>query len=198
MASAPLRQPRLSVELFRAFLESRPDEEHWELINGAAVMMTPPTKVHQRIASNLEHLLNEALERHDPTKMAYQATGVNLAPTLEHYDPEPDVAVVDADTDEERYSNRFYLAAEVVSSSDRTFVEEKRTVYKLHEACTCVLTAWQDRMEVRVDLRTDAGWQEHMLSTPDKEIVLAAFGLRCKLIDLYRGTSLARRAGGSR
>ncbi len=81
MASAPLRNhPRMSVELFRGFREGRPDEERWELIDGVAVMMTPPTKIHQRIGNNLANLLNEALERHAPAMAAYQCTGVNLAP----------------------------------------------------------------------------------------------------------------------
>jgi hypothetical protein len=39
MASAPLRTPRMSVELFRGFVEGRPDEEHWELIDRVAMMM---------------------------------------------------------------------------------------------------------------------------------------------------------------
>src|SRR5205085_10722482 len=98
MASLPLHKPlRLSVDVFRGFLGGRPDEERWELIDGVPVMMAPPTKAHQRIASNLERLLNDALERHDPSLAAYQRTGLNLAPQVEHYDPEPDVAVVDAD-----------------------------------------------------------------------------------------------------
>ncbi|MFL4976948.1 MAG: hypothetical protein ACJ8FV_00615 [Xanthobacteraceae bacterium] len=40
------KPPRLSVELFRRFLDSRPDEEHWELIAGVAMMMAPPTVAH--------------------------------------------------------------------------------------------------------------------------------------------------------
>jgi Uma2 family endonuclease len=66
MASAPIRDhQRLSVALFRGFLEGRPEEERWELIDGLPVMMAPPTKAHQRIASNLERLLNDALEAQD-------------------------------------------------------------------------------------------------------------------------------------
>ena len=56
----------LSIAAFRAWLESRPDEEHWELIAGVPMMMAPATKAHQRIASNLERLLNDALEVHRP------------------------------------------------------------------------------------------------------------------------------------
>jgi len=124
MAGAPQRKPsRLSVELFRGFLEGRPDEEHWELIDGVAVMMAPPTLAHQRIASNLQLLLNEALERQMPALSVYQPAGLNLAPPVENYDPKPDVVVIDSDASEqpgERYANRFYLVAEIVSASDRT------------------------------------------------------------------------------
>jgi hypothetical protein len=36
--------PILSVASFRAWLASRPDEEHWELIEGVPMMMTPPNR----------------------------------------------------------------------------------------------------------------------------------------------------------
>jgi Uma2 family endonuclease len=44
----------LSIETFRAWVQSRPREEHWELIGGVIMMMAPATHDHQRIASNLE------------------------------------------------------------------------------------------------------------------------------------------------
>src|SRR3954451_4164993 len=116
----------LSIKAFRAGVESPPDSEHWELIAGAPVMMAPPTKAHQQIAYNLDRLLRDALERHRPTWTAFQRVGLNLAPVAPDYDPEPDVVVIDTNTpDDERYFDRFYLAAEVVSSSDRKTVERK-------------------------------------------------------------------------
>ncbi len=194
MAGVPQRKPpRLSVELFRGFLEGRPDEERWELIDGVAVMMAPPTLAHQRIASNFQLLLHAALESHAPTLTVYQRAGLNLAPPVEYYDPEPDVVVIDSDASEnpgERYANRFYLVAEIVSASDRAYAESRRGVYKLHEACKCILTVQQDRCEVRVDLRADPGWKEQVLTEPDDLLVLPDFGLRCRVSDLYRGTAL--------
>ncbi len=57
MASvAQHKPPPMSIELFRAFYSTRPDEERWQLIDGVAVMMPPPIPAHQRIASNLEGL----------------------------------------------------------------------------------------------------------------------------------------------
>ena len=50
----PVRKDgKFSVEEFFALMESRPEEERWQLIDGVAMMMPPPTLVHQRIASNL-------------------------------------------------------------------------------------------------------------------------------------------------
>jgi Uma2 family endonuclease len=88
--------PILSVAAFRAWLASRPDEEHWELIEGVPMMMTLPNRRHQRIASNLVSLLNAAFKRHNPMLAAYHDIGVNIVSTAP-YDPEPDVAVIRED-----------------------------------------------------------------------------------------------------
>ena len=187
------KPPRLSVELFRAFYATQPEEEQWQLIDGAAVMMTPPTVAHQIIATNLHILLYQALQRHAPTLTALQRLGVNIAPPVEDYDPEPDIAVIDASAGrdpERRYIDRFYLAAEIASASDRAWVEKKREIYKLHETCTCILTVQQDRLEVRIDRRTTDIWGEQVLKNSDDLLVLPDFGLRCKLAVLYRGTAL--------
>jgi Uma2 family endonuclease len=92
--SGALREnaPILSVDSFRKWLASRPDEEHWELIEGVPVMMAPPNRRHQRITTNLENLLNAALKHHNPDLAAYHDVGVNIVSTVP-YDPEPDVAV---------------------------------------------------------------------------------------------------------
>jgi Uma2 family endonuclease len=185
----------LSIDTFRAWLESRPGEEHWELIGGVAVMMAPATRDHQRIASNLERLLNGALEARRPELAAYQRVGLNLAPVAPDYDPEPDVVVINADeTGDERYSDRFYLAAEIASASDRKTVEHKRDIYKRHPDCRCVLVIQQDRFDVGVSSLTNTGWTERRLNKSTDQLELEEFGLRCTLADLYRGTALQPRA----
>ena len=114
MARRAEQSPRgLSVEAFRAFYRGRPDDERWELIDGVPARVTPPpTFVHQRIASNLERLLNDALEAYDPVRAAYQRGGLNLKRAVANYDPEPDVVVVDVVVaPDQQYADRFYLAA---------------------------------------------------------------------------------------
>src|SRR5882757_10548909 len=139
--SLKAERKQLSVDAFRAFYQCRPDEERWELIDGVAMMMAPPTFAHQRIASNLERLLNDALETFDPARAAYQRGGLNLKRPVANYDPEPDVVVVDIVlAPDQHYADRFYLAAEAVSGSDRKTLTGKREIYKLHQHCGCVLT----------------------------------------------------------
>src|SRR5258707_874117 len=144
----------LSIKAFRAWVETRPERERWELIGGVPVMMAPPTHDHQRIASNLERLLNGALEAHHPEFSAYQRVGLNLAPIVPDYDPEPDVAVISAnERGDVRYSDRFFLAAEIVSTSDRKTIESKCDVYQPHPDCRSVLIIEQDRYRVIVAVR---------------------------------------------
>ena len=182
--------PILSVASFRTWLASRPDEEHWELIEGVPVMMTPPNRRHQRIASNLESLLNAALKRHDSAFAAYHDIGVNILSTVP-YDPEPDVAVIREDENPDpRYADCFYLVAEVLSDSDEGFIDSKRDIYRAHSFCTCILLIRQDRMEITADRRTVEGWRSQVLRADD-ELALPEFGLACQVKDVYRDTPLA-------
>ncbi len=181
--------PILSVASFRTWLSSRPDEEHWELIEGVPVMMTPPNRRHQRIASNLEALLNAALERNELELTAYHDIGVNIVSTVP-YDPEPDVAVIREDENPDpRYADRFYLVAEVLSESDKNVIESKRDIYRAHPSCICILLVRQDRAEIMVDRRTAEGWRTDVLRAAD-ELSLPEFGLLCAVLDVYRDTPL--------
>jgi Uma2 family endonuclease len=183
------RTPILSVASFRAWLASRPDEEHWELVEGVPMMTTPPNRRHQRIASNLESLLNAALRRHNPALTAYHDIGVNIISTVP-YDPEPDVAVIREDENPDpRYADRFYLVAEILSESDKSVIESKRDIYRAHPSCTCILLVRQDRIEITFDRRTAEGWQSQALYGAD-ELTLQEFGLTCLVKDVYRDTLL--------
>jgi Uma2 family endonuclease len=160
------------------------------LIEGVPMMMTPPNRRHQRIASNLESLLNAALKRHDPAFVAYHDIGVNIVSTVP-YDPEPDVAVIREDENPDpRYATRFYLVAEVLSESDKAVIESKRDIYRAHPSCISILLVRQDRIEIIVDRRTGDGWRSEVLHAAD-QLNLPEFGLNCAVSDVYRDTSLA-------
>jgi Uma2 family endonuclease len=194
------RAGRMSGAAFRAFQDGRPDHERWELIAGVPMMVTPPTIAHNHIATNLQRLLNDALAAHDRSRLAIQRPGIELGSG--DYKPEPDVAVIDAEYEAgQRFVERAYLLAEVVSATDdvrvpgtdRNWVDVKREIYLAHAACEAVLIIEQDWMDVRVDVRSDKGWQSLKLGPGDK-LSLPAFGLRCTVTDLYEGTPLQPRS----
>lgn len=202
------RLGRMSPAEFWSFYEARPDDERWELYDGVPVMMmTPVFPIHNRIGSNFERLLNDALAEHDPSRIAYQRLGIEL-PDVGDYRPEPDVSVIDYDLPpNDRYPTRAYLLAEIVSSTDRervpgtreTRIAAKRRIYRQHAACEAVLTIEQDRIEVLVETPTADGWTSWTLTDPDADLALPTFGLRCRVGDLYEHTPLrSRRASGER
>jgi Uma2 family endonuclease len=196
------RTGRMSLSEFRAFQARRPDRERWELLGGVAMMMTPPTIAHNRIASNLERLLNEGLGHHAPSRLATQRPGLDLGEG--DYRPEPDVGIIDADYGAgQRFVDKAYLLAEVVSDTDevivpgtdRRWIDVKRDLYCSHPDCEAVLVIAQDRMEVRLDLKTEAGWISSVLIGAGAELSIPAFGLQCVLALLYENTPLQPRAG---
>ena len=191
--TALARKPRkLTVEEFLAFYDTRPDEEQWQLIDGTAIMMTPPFVTHQIIASNLQHLLNDAAERDGANWRAYQRIGIEL-PEFSHYRPEPDVAAIDLEVPPgRRYVDRFYLAAEVISRSDDERLDLKRGFYRAHEHNRAILLISQERQELELDRRSGEGWTTEPIAGPDAILELAEFGLSCRLAELYRKTHLAR------
>jgi Uma2 family endonuclease len=201
VAFSDMRAGRMSGAEFRAFQETRPDHERWELVGGIAVMMTPPTLAHNQIATNLQRLLTDALDRHHPSLLAAQRPGVELGDG--DYKPEPDIAVIDADYDcGQRFVDKAYLLAEVVSASDevavpgtnRRWVDVKRDIYRAHEHCRAVLIVSQDRMEVVLDLQAENRWETSLLTGGGAELAIPAFGLRCSVADLYDRTPLVPRS----
>jgi Uma2 family endonuclease len=192
---------RMTGAQFRSFQETRPDRERWELVKGVAIMMVPPTISHQKIADNLIRLLNDALAKHDPARFAVSASGVELgeaalAPIGEDYRPEPDVMVMDADYEpRQRFVNRAYLIAEIVSDTDNELVPGekepwiavKRRLYLAHPPCEAVILIDPYRVEVRIDLRTKDGWISDRFTSLDERLIISNCGLNCGVSDVCDG-----------
>jgi Uma2 family endonuclease len=195
----------MSGSEFRAFQNRRPDHERWELVDGVPMMMTTPTIAHNRIAGNLERLLNATLDQFDPSRLATQRPGIELGSLA--YRPEPDVGVIDANYGAgQRFVDRAYLLAEIVCVADDfpvpgssgRWIDVKREIYLSHPPCEALLIIEQNRIEVRVDVRTKEGWRSARLTDPAAELILTMYGLKCSVSDLYEGTPLQPRAGSRR
>jgi len=129
-APAPALSGTMDVDEFMAFIETRPKGEHWDLIEGIAVMMAPPTVVHQRIAHNLCNLLHAAFTARSLDLFAYTGLGVRT-PGVQNFQPEPDVVVLPGAARYELYSEHFQFAAEILSPSNtRTEIGVKLRRYR--------------------------------------------------------------------
>ena len=182
---------KFSVEEYFALIESRPEEERWQLIDGVAMMMPPPTRVHQQIASNLAFELNTHFRAHRPELCALQEVGL-IVPEAELFRPEADVAVLDAMADYESYANKFYLVAEILSDSNTDKdIAVKRRRYLQHPDNLYFLLIDQRRVRVEVQARV-GGWQPVVLDGLDARLDLPEFGFNARVADLYRGTPLLR------
>jgi Uma2 family endonuclease len=179
----------MDVDEFMAFLETRPDEEHWELIEGVAVMMAPPSYAHQRIASNLSNALNNAFSARHLDLYAYQRAGIRN-PGLRNFHPEPDVVVVGGVAGYELYAESFQLAAEVLSPTNtRQEIDLKLRRYR--EAPDNLYVVVIEPREVRVEIHARrVDWKPAIFTGLDDTVDMPEFGLRCTVADLYRGTPL--------
>ncbi|MFM9939091.1 MAG: Uma2 family endonuclease [Hyphomicrobiaceae bacterium] len=195
------RLPQFTLEMFHAFRDERPREEKWELIDGVPMMMPPPTLIHQRIARNLETLLNERLRVSRPAWMADREIGI-LLPHDETFNPEPDVTVIDTAIDVGQvYATRFYFVAEVLSSSNRPelragsdkpiVLAAKLAFYQQHPPCAGVLIVQQEKVGATLYARAKDFVAVEMNDAADR-LDIPDIGDIGKLGDLYRDTPLWR------
>ncbi|NDW06250.1 Uma2 family endonuclease [Jiella sp. 40Bstr34] len=187
-------------------MASRPEGETWELIDGLFVMQATPTIPHSVIASNIERLLNDALANVLPDLLACREVTIVMeaAGIVGGGNYVPDVAVLDeADLQEGLTSTATcHLAVEVVSPSDRKpiagsarpKIDIKLEGYRNLPSCMAILVVDQSEIAVMALIRTDQGWIESRYDSPDDEIALPDFGLKCKVADIYFRTPALRTA----
>ena len=181
---------KFTVEEYLAFIESRPDDERWQLIDGVALMMPPPTVPHQIIAGNLASALNVLFRRQRRRLIAVQEVGLTV-PNVASFRPRADMAVLDKPFNHKvPYADRFHLVMEVLSdSSTDKDIAAKSSRYIQHPQNLNYLLADQD--EARVELRARAQrWEPVEVKGLDAALELAEWGFRMSLADLYDGTAL--------
>jgi Uma2 family endonuclease len=179
----------MDVEEFMVFLETRPKEERWDLIEGIAVMMATPSLAHQRIAWNLCELLNRAFAAQRSNLFAYQDIAIRL-PGLINFQPEPEVVVAPGIASYDLYAQDLRLVAEILSPSN-TCAEIAMKVRRYREASGNLYAVVIEPREILVEIHAKSrNWQPLILRQAGDPIEMPEFGLRCLVGDLYRGTPL--------
>jgi Uma2 family endonuclease len=181
---------KFTVEEYLAFIDSRPDDERWQLIDGVAMMMPPPTVPHQIIAGNLAFELNALFRQQRRKLLAVQEVGLTV-PNVANFRPRADMAVLDKPFNlKVPYADRFYLVMEVLSdsSTDKDIAAKSSRYIQHPQNLYCLLV---DQDEPRVEVRARAqGWEPVELKGLDAVLELPEWGFRMSLADLYDGMAL--------
>src|SRR4051794_5286826 len=82
----------MDVDEFMTLLQTRPDGERWDLIEGVAVMMAPPSAAHQPIVVKPFPLLKGAFGTNPDGPFPFPGVG-GSAPGVRDFPPQPDVVV---------------------------------------------------------------------------------------------------------
>jgi Uma2 family endonuclease len=181
----------MSFASFATFYAATPEPERWELIDGEAIRMPPPTQTHQRIAGNIEKRLTARLETVRPDWFADREIGVRPSNT-EDYCPQPDVTVTDADVPAGQiYAPRFYIVVEVLSDERIDVIEKKRRLYEDHTSCLAYLLVSQVTTSVQLHTRGPHGWQVKVIDRPTDAVILPVIGDIGPLSAFYARTFLA-------
>jgi Uma2 family endonuclease len=186
----------MDVDEFMAFVETRPGKEHWELIEGVAVLMTPASIAQSRIGHNLSELLNHAFEARRLDFFAYIGTAVRVE-NNRHFQAQPDVVVVPGVASYDLHSEKFQLAGEIMSSTNtRQEIDLKLRRYREGPDNLYVVVIEPSEFLVGIHARRES-WQPKVLKQPNDIVEMPEFGLRCCVVEIYRGTPLDPQRSGS-
>lgn len=177
----------MSFGEFVAFLETRPDDEKWELVDGRPILSPTPVYVHQIVVSNLIVELAVMLRPLVPRHAVIPGIGVRVD---EFNAPVPDVMVRPLDSLDGSYCDDMSVAVEVLSpGTARRDRKWKRQVYAALPALQHYVIVSPKSVDVTVFSRADA-FAEHRLTDPAARLELTAHGVALPLATLYRDTGL--------
>ena len=189
MAHISTDRLRMSFGDFLAFIDTRPDEEKWELVEGRPILNPSPVYFHQIIVGNLIVELTAVLRTRTPRLVAIPGIGVKVD---EFNAPIPDVMVRPLDSLEGSYCDDMSVAIEVLSPGtarrDRAW---KRQVYAALPSLQHYLIVSPRKVELSLFSRAD-DFVERRITDAAESVELSALGLALPVSRLYRETGLTQ------
>ncbi|WP_019904916.1 Uma2 family endonuclease [Methylobacterium sp. 77] len=155
MAVAARRDSRMNVAEYRLWVENRPDDERWELLDGLAVLMSPPRERHQTIVANLIRRLGDLADHKGCRALPGLAI---LSAAMDDFAPIPDVVVRCGPLLPDGYASDPILVAEVLSKSTMSLDRGRKTdFYRSVPSLRTFLLVSQDEVRIEAWRRLDAG-----------------------------------------
>jgi Uma2 family endonuclease len=170
-------------------LEERPAGEHWELIEGVAIMNPSPIDWHQQIVGNVIHRLLQTKDTHNTSWFVMPGISTRV-PASPGSLPRPDVFVKETASTGSHTTDDALIMFEVLSKSNRKPNQAwRRRVYASIPNCQHYVTIGMKRAEVVRYDRANA-WTGETLRGLDSALELAAIKLTVGLRDIYRWTPI--------
>ena len=157
MALALRRDPGMRVAEYQAWVEERPDEERWELIDSEPVPTLLPSERHQQIVANLAVSLSDIAR--DRGCRAIPGIAV-LSDAMDTFAPIPDVVVRCGPMLRDGYARDPVLVAEILSPSTMSRDRGRKTdFYRSIASHRLFLIVYQDEPRAEVWRRLpDGSW----------------------------------------
>ena len=187
MAVAQRRDPRMIVAEYRDWVADRPDDERWELLDGAPVSMSPPSERHQTIVSNIIRRLGDLAD----AKGCRVVPGIAVVSRhMDEFAPIPDVVVRCGPMLPDGYAPDPVLVAEVLSPSTMSADRGRKTdFYRAVESLQVFLIVYQDEPRVEVWRRQEGSvWRKQALGL-DGAIELPEFDGTLPVAAVFSGLS---------
>jgi Uma2 family endonuclease len=185
---APKQQ--MTIEEFLAFTDTRPQGEHWELIEGVPVLSPSPTDYHQIVVTNIVTFLMQAKAERNASWFPMIGTGTKV-PASTNSLPEPDVMVKEHPPTGTRASDDALVLFEVLSPSNRKADRDwRRKVYASVPNCQHYVTVSLKVVDVTIYDRNDR-WKGRSITSLAGALALPALGVTLMPIaGIYRWTPL--------
>ena len=179
-----------TIEEFIAFMDSRPDGERWELIEGVAIMNAAPTQWHQRIALNIAISLDAVKASTGASWTPNLGVGTRVLISTNSL-PQPDIVVQERALQGSSVTDESLVISEVLSRSntkaDRAW---RKRVYASVPNCQHYVTVATKTAEIIRHDRAD-GWVGTTIKGLDASLALPALKADIPLRDIYRWTPIA-------
>jgi Uma2 family endonuclease len=178
---------RTTIAEFRAFIEDRPDDEKWELIDGEIVLNPAPTNRHQLIVGNLQGELHAIRRASNASWESMPGIGLRH-PENQYNEPEPDIMIVGRLDAVANWTSEAMVVFEVLSPfSVRRDMVHKLAFYRTIATLTHYVVLAQERREATVFARSDDFKGRRIASG---SLVIEPIGISLALDELYRGVPM--------
>jgi len=176
----------MTIEAFDTFVEAQADAALFELVEGAIVMMTNPTEVHEQIAANIGAPLKLAMDARGCR--TYQG-GIRIQRSDDSRDtdkPRPDVVVRCGAVGTRTYITDPLVVVEVLSPSTIDFDRgPKLDFYKALPTVRHIAFIYQDQMRVEHYRRVEQDFELEVLKLAGDIVHFEAVDFRIELARIY-------------